>query len=166
MTTTPPATSAADVLPAIDELLARPYPPAPTASGEGGPTWWVDSRFLSGDFWDDEDNNALHEADARAQELLDALTEALTARWGSPATVDLWSYLTADYENPRSEPYEPYEPIDRLSQLATELLVWPLDGGTRWLGLTVGQGDRELPLELLTAVAEGPPPAPTAPAHH
>jgi hypothetical protein len=32
--------------------------------------------------------------------------------------------------------------------------VWRLSGGDRWLGLAIGQADRELPIWLIAAVGD------------
>ncbi|KJS63723.1 hypothetical protein [Streptomyces rubellomurinus] len=151
-------------LAALDDLLARPYPAAETgdATGYGGPGWWVQDLYVSGEFWDDEDGEALQRADEEAAGHFDALARALTARWGEPFTVDLWSYLVASFDGEQPGREAP-EPIGLLSGRATALHVWPLPGGGRWLGLAVGQEDKELPVVLSVAVAAGPAPAPVAP---
>jgi hypothetical protein len=54
------------------------------------------------------------------------------------------------------------EPINFLSQLAGSMQAWPHEDSGRWLALTIGQGDKELPLELLAAVGQTPALAPSA----
>lgn len=149
----------AQYLSIIDELIAQPFPEteADDDTGYGGPTYRVRGLRMSQDFWDDAYHKAWHEADADMRTYLDALVEALTSRWGAPLVVDVSSYLTAGYGG-LTVP----EPIDRLSQMACEMQAWAVPGTGRWLGLTIGQHDTELPLELVAAVARTPVPAPSA----
>jgi hypothetical protein len=150
----------------IDDLLARehPYPEREVIDddGYGGPGYRVLELLVSEDFWDDEDGQACERAHDVAGAHLEALAAVLTARWGSPYDVDLWSYLVAGYgwDHPGSP--SPV-PLGLLSGTAITLRVWPLPGDGRWLGLAVGQGDKELPVVLLAALADGPAPAPSAP---
>ncbi|MFH8383890.1 hypothetical protein ACH4E7_23575 [Kitasatospora sp. NPDC018058] len=156
-----------ELLARIDDLLARerPYPQKEVVDGEGygGPGYRVLELDVSGDFWDDEDGQACERAHDEADARLEALAAVLTARWGEPYDVDLWSYLVAGYgwDHPgRPSPV----PLGLLSGKAVTLRVWPLPGaGARWLGLAVGQEDKELPVVLLAALADGPAPAPCAP---
>ncbi|MEU3772093.1 hypothetical protein AB0F11_02545 [Streptomyces sp. NPDC032472] len=124
-------------LSSVDDLLAHPSPTDDDA---------VRALRTSEDFWDDEDFQAWLAAEADMQSHLAALTAALTTRWGTPLTVDLWSYLQAGYEGEDIP-----APLDELSQQATTMQAWPLPDG-RWLGLTVAQCDKELPMQLLAAV--------------
>ncbi|MEY2233025.1 MULTISPECIES: hypothetical protein [Streptomyces] len=163
MTTADPEGAAREALarylPIIDETAVRPFPPVDLddGAGHGGPDHLVRVLRRSQDFWDDEYHAALHRAEEEMGAELDALAAALTVRWGDPLVVDLWSYLIAD-DDGKGTP----EPIGYLCQNATEMRVWPLPGGGRWIGLTVGQHDTELPLELLAAVGRTPLPAPGA----
>ncbi|MEU6866034.1 hypothetical protein ABZ924_22725 [Streptomyces sp. NPDC046876] len=102
----------------------------------------------SQDFWDDEDYQAWHAAEADMQSHLAALTTALTPRWGTPLTVDLFAYLQAGFDGE-----EPPAPLDELCRQATTLHAWPLPDGRR-LGLTIAQWDKELPMQLLAAVGD------------
>ncbi|MGW6574455.1 hypothetical protein ACWGAN_20130 [Streptomyces sp. NPDC054945] len=144
-------------LPIIDELVTRPFPATDLDddTGHGGPGRLVRVLRMSQDFRDDAYHRALNRADAQRGAELDALTAALTVRWGDPRVVDLWSYLTAD------DGEDVPEPIGSLCRSATELRVRPVPGGGRRLGLTVGQHDTQLPLELLAAVGRTPPPDPS-----
>lgn len=135
----------------IDELLAQPFPEANfyDDTGCGGPEHRVRILRVSQEFWDDYDGEAAREADAELRAYLDALITALAARWGEPLVVDLLPYLRAGLKGEAVS-----EPINCLSQLAGSMQAWPhLDPG-RWLGLAIGQGDKELPLELLAAVGQ------------
>ncbi|MFA7767893.1 hypothetical protein [Streptomyces sp. NRRL S-448] len=146
-------------LPIIDGMIAQPFPAADfdDATGYGGPACRVRVLHASQDFWDDEYHRALNRADAEMSADLGALAAALTVRWGDPLTVDLWSYLEAGFDGKRAP-----ELIERLSQSACSMQVWPVPDSGRWIGLTVGQHDTELPLELMAVVSRTPLPAPDA----
>ncbi|MGW7099615.1 hypothetical protein [Streptomyces sp. NPDC054838] len=137
----------------IDELLGQPFPETNfhDGTGCGGPEHRVRILRASQDFWDDDDGQAAREADADLGAYLDALIASLKARWGEPLVVDLWPYLRAGFEGEAVS-----EPINFLSQMAGSMQVWPHGDSSRWLALTIGQGDKELPLELLAAVGQTP----------
>ncbi|MFJ9776725.1 hypothetical protein ACIRVF_36755 [Kitasatospora sp. NPDC101157] len=153
----------------IDGLLAdpHPFPPEDTdhATGRAGPGYRVEELYVSRAFFDgedgddDEDGQACDREHHLAQARLDALAREFTTRWGSPQAVDLFSYLRASSDRDHQAP----EPVALLCQQAVTLHVWPLPGGRRWIGLSVGQADKELPVVLHTTLAEGPAPAPTVP---
>ncbi|MCA6092455.1 hypothetical protein LE181_09815 [Streptomyces sp. SCA3-4] len=151
----------AEYVPLIDEMLAQPFPEADfhDDNGCGGPGHRVRVLRASQEFWDDDDGQAAREADADLRTHLDALTAALTARWGEPLVVDLLPYLRAGLAG-ASVP----EPVGYLSQLTGSMRAWPDRPSGRWLGLTLGQADKELPLELLAAVGQTPAPEPSGPA--
>ncbi|MFD5462934.1 hypothetical protein ACFWIQ_08900 [Kitasatospora sp. NPDC127059] len=150
----------------VDALLAdpRPHPPEDTdhPTGYCGPGYRVEELSVSREFWDDPDAMACDREHDLAQGALEALAEVFTARWGRPYEVDLFSYLRASFDA-QDAGYRPAEPVGLLCQQAVTLHVWPLPGAERWLGLCVGQGDKELPVVLSAALADGPAPAPTAP---
>lgn len=136
-----------EYLSTIDALLAQPFPEMNfvDVTGCGGPEHHMRVLRVSRDFWDDDDGQAWAEADLRA--CLDALAAGLTMRWGDPLIVNLGPYLSAGCEGVVVP-----EPLDLLSQLAVSMQVWSLRDCDRWLALTIGQADKELPLELLAAV--------------
>ncbi|TGB16084.1 hypothetical protein [Streptomyces sp. MZ04] len=71
--------------------------------------------------------------------------------------VDLWPYLgldDPDYPDIEEAP----EPLGSLSMLAGSMRTWQVPSTGRWLGLAIGQVDRELPFELLAAVSEASTP--------
>ncbi|MFF4424644.1 hypothetical protein ACFY04_28365 [Streptomyces sp. NPDC001549] len=146
-------------LPVIDGMITQPFPAADfdDATGYGGPACRVRVLRASRDFWDDEYHRALHQADAEMSAVLGALAAALTVRWGDPLTVGLWSHPEAGFDGQRAP-----ELIERLSQSACSMQVWPVPDSGRWIGLTVGQHDTELPLELMAVVGRTPLPAPGA----
>lgn len=135
----------------IDELLAQPFPGANFCNdtGYGGPEHRVRILRASQEFWDDDDGEAACAAEAELRAYLDALIAALTARWDEPLVVDLLPYLRASLEGEAVS-----EPINRLSRLAGSMQAWPHRDPGRWLGLAIGQGDKELPLELLAVVGQ------------
>ncbi|MFE9481229.1 hypothetical protein ACFYNM_21810 [Streptomyces spororaveus] len=135
-------------LPLIDGLAVRPFPETvfQDTSGDGGPDHLIRVLHRSRDFWDAEDPQVWEQADAELSSCLDALIAVCTARWGDPLVVDLW----AGY--PDGTGKDVPEPLCTLSQVTTSMHAWPLPGGDRWLGLSLGQADKELPIELLAAV--------------
>ncbi|WKD30549.1 hypothetical protein [Streptomyces xanthophaeus] len=143
-------------LPVIDAMIAQPFPAAgfEDATGYGGPDHRVRVLRASEDFWDDAYHRALNRADAQMSAVLGALAAALTVRWGDPLTVDLGSYLEAGFDGRRAP-----EPVESLSQSACSMQVWTVPGSGRWIGLTVGQHDTELPLELMAVAGRTPLPA-------
>ncbi|SEK25346.1 hypothetical protein [Streptacidiphilus jiangxiensis] len=140
-------------LAAIDALLARPFPGTASRDGLSGPTHLIETLRETEDFWDDPFHVAATAALTELEVELDALAAALTVRWGEACDVDLWSHLRVSVE----EGSHPPEPIDYLSQYATSLRVWTPPGSPRWIGLTIGQGDPELPLQLFAAVGTASP---------
>ncbi|MER6444134.1 hypothetical protein [Streptomyces venezuelae] len=146
-------------LPVIDELLAQPFPAAATTddTGHAGPDHKVRDLRISQDFWDDEDGQAWDQAHADLEACLDDLTHTLTTRWGDPLAVDLWAWLTAGL-NGDLNGQEVSEPVAYLSQNAMNMRAWQLPGGAHWLGLALGQADKELPLVLYAAIGTGPVP--------
>ncbi|QES52001.1 hypothetical protein DEJ50_33425 [Streptomyces venezuelae] len=133
----------------IEALAVQPFPEVAhvDASGEGGPEHHVRVLQVSRDFWDDDEGQAWVEAEAELQACLDDLAARLTTWWGNAFVVDLGPYLSAGYEG-ESVP----EPLDYLSQQAVSMQVWPLPDRGRWLALSIGQADKELPLILFAAV--------------
>ncbi|MER7282048.1 hypothetical protein ABT369_47225 [Dactylosporangium sp. NPDC000244] len=132
----------------IDGLLVLPFPGGNTREGRqsSGPGFHVYVLQASRSFWDDRSEEIVETAQAEIDAGFRTLATVLTARWGEPRTVDLEPYLWGEDHAP--------EPMNQLCQLSGEMFVWrPLDGG-RWVALAVGQGDPELPIELLVAVGE------------
>lgn len=141
-------TSTADHVATIDQLRARDFPAQRTADGwvASGPGFHVADLRVSEDFWD-ADLTRVEEVLEEFEAELGALVQVLTLRWGAPEVLD----LTASLErSAMGEPVPP--PLDTLCGYVPELRLWRLDG--RWVGLGVGQGDRELPFQLLVAIGE------------
>ncbi|MFE5120163.1 hypothetical protein [Streptomyces sp. NPDC056669] len=141
-------TSTADHVATIDELRARDFP-AQRAADErvaSGPGFHVADLRVSEDFWD-ADLTRVEEVLEEFEAELSVLIQVLTLRWGAPDVLDLTDSLE------RSAMGEPVPaPLDTLCGYVPELSIWRLDG--RWVGLGVGQGDRELPFQLLVAIGE------------
>ncbi|MFB7911523.1 hypothetical protein ACFC1T_34335 [Kitasatospora sp. NPDC056076] len=161
------AGSASVYLARVDELLAGPRPfPSEVGghrAGYCGPGWWVEELGVSRDFWDGDDGAREREYEL-AQARLAALAGVFTARWGGPYEIDLWPHLRASVEGEDGGGHRPAPVVDLLCQWVVVLHVWPLPGGGRWLGLGLGQQDKELPVVLYAALADGPVPSPAAPA--
>lgn len=146
--------AAEDRLAIVDGLLALPFPAEETQDGDrsSGPGHHLRVLQASRDFWDDRGEETVEVAQEEIDAALRALVTALTARWGGPETIDLEPYLWGEDPAP--------EPLSRLCLLSGEMLAWRMPAAGRWVGLAVGQGDPEFPIELLAAVGAlgtGPP---------
>ncbi|MFE4453916.1 hypothetical protein [Streptomyces sp. NPDC056796] len=150
---TPPTTTG-DHLAQIDGILARPFPEGEESEDSGarssGPGHHLLILRASQDFWDDRSPETVEPAEQEIEDGFSALATVLSERWGEPETVDLWPFLESDDEGAGAVP----EPMGQLCNLAGSMQVWRVPGGTRWLGLAVGQADPEFPLWLLAAVGE------------
>ncbi|MFJ9788385.1 hypothetical protein [Streptomyces globosus] len=148
------AGSVEEQLSIIDGLIGLPFPEseAKTPHGWGGPGYRIAVLRQSRDFWDVPDVEAVTVAEEELEADLAALVAVLAARWGGPAVVDLWSCL--GFGDPDQPGVEAPEPLGSLGNLAGSLHAWRLPSTGRWLGLTIGQADREFPLELIAAVGE------------
>ncbi|MFJ9697027.1 hypothetical protein [Kitasatospora sp. NPDC101183] len=139
----------------IDALSILPFPEkdgrSEVGDGWAGPGHHVAVLRQSRDFWDDIEPGVWEAAEAELAADLEAIAAVLTARWGAPRTVDLWPYLGLD--DPDQEVWAP-EPLAFLCNNAVTMQLWQLPSSDRWIGLTVGQGDRELPFELLAAIGD------------
>ncbi|TVL87822.1 hypothetical protein [Streptomyces sp. SAJ15] len=136
-------------LAAIDELRARPFPDRPVSGPllESGPGFHIADLRVSEDFWD-ADLARVAEVDEEFDAELRCLIQALSRRWGEPEAVDLTDHLE------RSALHEPVPPpLDSLCSYVGRLHAWRVDG--RWVAVGVGQGDRELPIQLVAAIGEG-----------
>ncbi|MGW1554229.1 hypothetical protein [Streptomyces sanglieri] len=151
-----PAGSTEEQLSIIDTLIALPFPEGKSSSrtqhGRGGPGYHIAILRESRDFWNAPDPETITAAEEELDADLTALVMVLSGRWGSPMVVDLWPYLGLD--NPDYPDIEaPPEPLNSLCMLSVSMQMWQVSTD-RWLGLTIGQVDRELPFELLAAVGE------------
>ncbi|MFI0964175.1 hypothetical protein ACH4S8_22590 [Streptomyces sp. NPDC021080] len=150
-----PAGSADEQLSIIDTLIAQPFPEGKgdvkTEHGWSGAGFHMAVLRETQDFWEDRSPEIVEPAVQELEVDLTALAGILTGRWGDPTTVDLWPYLGLDDPDyPDTEPAP--EPLLSLCGLAANLLAWRIPSTGRWLGLTIGQADREFPFELLAAV--------------
>lgn len=149
-----PALITRDWLPRVERLLAAPYPAAfRTASGDsagGGPDHHLATLRAGQDFWESRDEELVEAAEQVLAADAAALAAALSTAWGPAEVLDLEPFLGLDGEDGATESAEP---LARLCALAGELLLWRRPGG-RFVGLTVGQEEPELPLCLLVAVGE------------
>ncbi|SFH04738.1 hypothetical protein [Streptomyces mirabilis] len=151
------AGSAEEQLSIIDALIALPFREQDgrleTRDGWGGPGHHIAVLRRSQDFWNARDPQTFTAAEEDLEADLSALVTVLAGRWGSPSVVDLWPYLGLDHPDyPNVE--EPPEPLNSLCNLAGSMQMWQVPSTGRWLGLTIGQADREFPFELLAAIGE------------
>ncbi|MEU7969704.1 hypothetical protein AB0D09_40660 [Streptomyces sp. NPDC049097] len=150
------AGSAEEQLSIIDALVALPFPEQDGRSesqhGWSGPGYHIAVLRRSQDFWDAPGPQTVTAAEEELEADLTALVTVLAGCWGGPIMVDLWPYLGLD--NPDCPDIEVPEPLSSLCNLAGSMQVWRVPSTGRWLGLTIGQGDREFPFELLAAVGE------------
>ncbi|MFF4344041.1 hypothetical protein ACFY00_29435 [Kitasatospora sp. NPDC001540] len=143
---------AAGRLTVVERLCALPFPAevgrywAP--EGWGGPGFHLLVLQETRDFWDGRGPEVTGPAEQEVEDAEQALAALLTARWGPPESVGLRKY--ADTTDPDPLP----EPLDFLGMLSGGVRLWRLPGTVRWVGLSIGQGDPELPIQLLLAVGE------------
>ncbi|WP_327706461.1 hypothetical protein OG530_36980 [Streptomyces decoyicus] len=133
----------------IDRWRLRDFPAAPGRSAlvESGPGFHIAGLRVSQEFWD-ADLAEVAEAAEEFEAELTALVQALSLRWGEPEVRDLADHLD---RTARGIPVRP--PLDTLCGYVPRLYGWRVQN--RWIGVGVGQGDRELPFQLLVAVGEG-----------
>ncbi|MFJ1709246.1 hypothetical protein [Kitasatospora sp. NPDC088346] len=141
---------------AVDRLLAAPFAEREDRDGPewSGPGFRVAALMESRDFWEVHDPDVVDTEERRVETALDTLSAALTNAWGAPTTVELWLYSETDLPDPAAP-----GPLGFLASVASELQVWQ-PSVDRWLGLTVGQADPELPFRLLALVGAGTLPEP------
>ncbi|MGW7022205.1 hypothetical protein [Streptomyces decoyicus] len=133
----------------IDRWRLRDFPAAPGRSAlvESGPGFHIAGLRVSQEFWD-ADLAEVAEAAEEFEAELTALVQALSLRWGEPEVMDLADDLE---RSARGIPVRP--PLDTLCGYVPRMYGWRVR--SRWIGVGVGQGDRELPFQLLVAVGEG-----------
>ncbi|MET7796166.1 hypothetical protein [Streptomyces decoyicus] len=133
----------------IDRWRLRDFPAAPGRSSlvESGPGFHIAGLRVSQEFWD-ADLTEVAEAAEEFEAELTALVQALSLRWGEPEVIDLADHLE---RTARGIPVRP--PLDTLCGYVPRVYGWRVQ--SRWIGVGVGQGDRELPFQLLVAVGEG-----------
>ncbi|MFJ7959051.1 hypothetical protein ACIQ62_22485 [Streptomyces sp. NPDC096319] len=136
----------------IDLLRTRPFPARPERSGpvDSGPGFHVGELATSEDFWEDDGTRRfLVEEQYEAER--EGLAALLTARWGPPREVSLWSVLERSMDGE-----EMPEPWSTLSCHTPDVWLWRAEG--RWTGLGVSQWDKELPFQLLAVITDVDPP--------
>ncbi|WP_436772634.1 hypothetical protein [Yinghuangia sp. YIM S09857] len=145
----------------VDDLRTRPFATDDHRGrdGEGGPGWHLRDLEVSRDFWEDSERHlsedVWEEYEARAAALADTLDVryASFVRDGGRRTVGLAPY----FERAMNGELLP-EPLDHLTNFVVRLYVWTFADRDRWLGIGVGQYDKELPVQLIATVAAGPGP--------
>ena len=117
----------------IDEQVGKPYP----RTG-----YHLLDLESSDDFFDEADGEAARAAWARLDAERVQLIDALTDRWGAPERVVLLDRGT-----------RPTSALAReLVSLVLEVQAWHRDGRVVSVGL--GQGDKELPVQLMLGVGD------------
>lgn len=150
-----PAAARDRMLSVVDRLSVLPFPESeskPRATSEwGGPGYHLAVLRESQDFWEDRGEEVVEAAEREMEADLAALSDVLTARWGTPKPLDLAPYLSVDHPDPE---FCAPEPLCLLSGVAGSLLVWRPPASGRWVGLSIGQADPEWPLQLLAASSD------------
>ncbi|WP_030686213.1 hypothetical protein [Streptomyces globisporus] len=136
----------------IDTLRAGPFPARPERSGpvDSGPGFHIGELATSEDFWEDDGTRSVL-VEERYEADRDDLAALLTARWGPPEELSLWSVLERSMGGE-----EIPEPWSTFSCHRPDLRLWRVDG--RWTGLGVSQWDKELPYQLLAVITDVDPP--------
>ncbi|MFD3333491.1 hypothetical protein ACFWV1_12725 [Streptomyces sp. NPDC058700] len=132
----------------IDLLRSRAFPAGPERSGPvgSGPGFHVGELATSEEFWEDDGTRReLVEEQFEAER--DGLTALLSARWGPPDELSLWSVLERSMEGE-----EIPEPWSTLSCHTPRVTLWRAEG--RWIGVGVSQWDKELPFQLLAVITD------------
>ncbi|MFD7732152.1 hypothetical protein ACFV6F_17400 [Kitasatospora phosalacinea] len=147
-----PCSVAAERMAVVERLCALPFPAEAgrcwAPEGWGGPGFHLLVLQESQDFWDGRGPEVTGPAEQEIEDAEQALAALLTARWGAPESVDLWRHVDA------ADPAPLPEPLEFLGMSSGSALVWRLPGAVRWVGLSIGQGDPEFPIQLLLAVGE------------
>lgn len=143
----PPAAPAMTV---IDALRQRPFPARRERSGSGasGPGFHLVRLWESAPLWD-ADPADVQEIRADCAGALEALTAAVSARWGRPTVLELTEHREREV---MGLPIP--APLDLLCGRVSRIRVWEIPSG--WVAAGAGQQGPELPYELWAAVGEGP----------
>ncbi|NEB75354.1 hypothetical protein G3I40_08950 [Streptomyces sp. SID14478] len=137
--------SSAELLATIDLLWASPFPSEHGGSVAG----WGGPGYLMAELGRRHGVRDL--AEARADADRDGLTALLTARWGEPYRLSLWSLHTRALEHGE----EMAEPWGWLSACAQDLHLWSV--GERWVALAVARQGDDQPYQLLTVITDAAP---------
>jgi hypothetical protein len=132
----------------VDRLRALGFPAqrVRTSAVHSGPGFHLAELAVSEDFLEDGGSRREEVADD-FEAACQALIERLADRWGEPEPLDLYPYLLRQEEGGRVPP-----PLDVLCGYVSEVYGWRV--GARWIALGIGQGDRELPYQLVLAIGE------------
>ncbi|MFF2778428.1 hypothetical protein ACFVU3_26345 [Streptomyces sp. NPDC058052] len=136
----------------LDLLRSREFPAEPEYSGDldSGPGFHVAMLATSEEFWE-ADVSRREEVEEQYEAERDGLAAVLTARWGEPDRVSLWSLHHRGMEGETLP-----EPWSVLCAHVPDLMLWRVDA--RWIGLGVSQWDKELPFQLLAVITDVDPP--------
>ncbi|MBF6178099.1 hypothetical protein [Nocardia otitidiscaviarum] len=143
----------ATALAAIEDALNRPFPKEKVDEGcfaadQSGPGCHLLDLACANDCFDlDDDLESYRAAQHQYDSDLADLQTALRARWGEGELLTLWG----DSDLPPPVQVAEYAPVLRMiAEYIPALRIWRR--GERWIGVFVGQEDRELPLQLRVAV--------------
>ncbi|MCF2526961.1 hypothetical protein [Yinghuangia soli] len=137
----------------VETLLLRPFAERPYRAGEasGGPGWHMVDLEVSRDFWEDSERDQIEVVWDQYEDKARRLAGVLDGRHGAHRVVALAPYFERGMEGE-----DVPEPFDDLSNFVVRLHVWTI--GDRWLGVGVGQYDKELPIQLVAVTGAGPGP--------
>lgn len=132
----------------VDRLRALDFPAqrVRTSAASSGPGFHLAELAVSEDFLEDGGSCREEVADD-FEAACQALIERLADRWGEPEPLDLYPFLQRQEEGGPVPP-----PIGELCGRVSEVYGWRV--GTRWIALGIGQGDREMPYQLVLAIGE------------
>jgi hypothetical protein len=137
-----------DWITTAERLLATPFPDRMTrhAGGFAEPGLHVADLMVSQDFWNEDDDEAMESTRLAYEARSARLVEALTARWGEPAQVDLSAALDRSLRGEALPPLTGY-----LCNVAGgPAPLWRR--GDRHVSVVVAWSDQELPMTLTLAV--------------
>jgi hypothetical protein len=137
----------------VEALIRRPFAERSYRAGEasGGPDWHMVDLQVSRDFWEDSERDRIEVVWDQYEEKAQRLAGVLDERHGAHRVVEMAPYFERGMEGE-----DVPEPFDNLSNFVVRLHVWTL--ADRWLGIGVGQHDKELPIQLVavTGAGQGP----------
>lgn len=127
------------------DLLIRGFATGEDQEVFGAPDFHGVALRTSRDFWADRGTEVWDAADLDIENTRAALITRLTARWGSPLTLDASPYLFPEQDSVAAV-------LTHLATWGDVAQAWLLPATEQFLALAVCQADREFPLELTAIV--------------